>query len=494
MKRRGKIPKRTSAPSGTASFGRRCKPGLEWRAAEGPAPRAPRPAASAASAAGGPRVPAAHPRSCPRELLRPFSPPWGAHQPGATPTPLALLRTPTHGADPPEGPSHWPEPHSPRWHRPPDWLPAPPRPRPRPPGRSGRPVPRPPPPPHHAEPPPSPPPSAHPPARPARPGPARLRSALAATPPASRPRPRGARLYKGSCAAGGARAYGRRAWEPGGGGGRAAVGAPERVTGEPGAASPAFRSRPGAAPERRSPREARSGRAVRCWARGRRQLRGAPSADRARRARRRGQRSRSRSRSRPRAGARSSPARPPACLARAGESARAGRRAQGAGRAMKAVSPVRPSGRKAPSGCGGGELALRCLAEHGHGLGGSAAAAAAAAAARCKAAEAAADEPALCLQCDMNDCYSRLRRLVPTIPPNKKVSKVEILQHVIDYILDLQLALETHPALLRQPPPPAPPHHPAGTCPAAPPRTPLTALNTDPAGAVNKQGDSILCR
>lgn len=147
---------------------------------------------------------------------------------------------------------------------------------------------------------------------------------------------------------------------------------------------------------------------------------------------------------------------------------------------MKAVSPVRPSGRKAPSGCGGGELALRCLAEHGHSLGGSAAAAAAAAAARCKAAEAAADEPALCLQCDMNDCYSRLRRLVPTIPPNKKVSKVEILQHVIDYILDLQLALETHPALLRQPPPPAPPHHSAGTCPAAPPRTPLTALNTDP--------------
>uniref|UniRef100_A0A8C5LIS6 DNA-binding protein inhibitor ID-4 n=1 Tax=Jaculus jaculus TaxID=51337 RepID=A0A8C5LIS6_JACJA len=110
------------------------------------------------------------------------------------------------------------------------------------------------------------------------------------------------------------------------------------------------------------------------------------------------------------------------------------------------------------------------------------------------AAEAAADEPALCLQCDMNHCYSRLRRLVPTIPPNKKVSKVEILQHVIDYILDLQLALETHPALLRQPPPPASPLHPSGACPAAPPRTPLTALNTDPAGAVNKQGDSILCR
>uniref|UniRef100_A0A8C6EYF5 DNA-binding protein inhibitor ID-4 n=1 Tax=Marmota marmota marmota TaxID=9994 RepID=A0A8C6EYF5_MARMA len=119
-------------------------------------------------------------------------------------------------------------------------------------------------------------------------------------------------------------------------------------------------------------------------------------------------------------------------------------------------------------------MALRCLAQHGHSLGGSATATAAAAAALCKVAEVVTDEPELCL-------------LVPTIPPNKKVSKVEILQHVIDYILDLQLALETHPALLRQPPallrqppPPAPPHHPAGSCPAAPLRTPLTALNTHP--------------
>lgn len=234
-----------------------------------------------------------------------------------------------------------------------------------------------------------------------------------------------------------------------------------------------------------SPAVAQSDSPVSCGARDRLELSGAPSAEQERGARRRGERSRPPTRG----GGRSLPA----SLARPSGSARAGRRA----RAMKAVSPVRPSGRKAPSGCGGGgggELALRCLAEHGHSLGGSAAAAAAAAAARCKAAEAAADEPALCLQCDMNDCYSRLRRLVPTIPPNKKVSKVELLQHVIDYILDLQLALETHPALLRQPPPPAPPHLPAGTCPAAPPRTPLTALNTDPAGAVNKQGDSILCR
>ncbi|XP_053800907.1 DNA-binding protein inhibitor ID-4 [Numenius arquata] len=147
---------------------------------------------------------------------------------------------------------------------------------------------------------------------------------------------------------------------------------------------------------------------------------------------------------------------------------------------MKAVSPVRHPSRKAQPGVaggGGGHPALRCLAEHSG----------------CKGGPPSGEEPAaLCLQCDMNDCYSRLRKLVPTIPPNKRVSKVEILQHVIDYILDLQLALETHPALLRQQQPP-PALHP-GSCPAGTPRTPLTALNTDPAGSVNKPGDSILCR
>ncbi|XP_075441722.1 DNA-binding protein inhibitor ID-4 [Ascaphus truei] len=142
---------------------------------------------------------------------------------------------------------------------------------------------------------------------------------------------------------------------------------------------------------------------------------------------------------------------------------------------MKAVSPARPHTRRAPAaaaaapGAGGGvcgELALHCLSEHSLGV------------ARYKMEE----EESLCLQYDMNDCYSRLKRLVPTIPQNKKVSKVEILQHVIDYILDLQLALDTHPVLLRQQPP-------------ANPRTPLTDLNTDPAASVvNKQGDSILCR
>ncbi|MEQ2178656.1 hypothetical protein GOODEAATRI_016389, partial [Goodea atripinnis] len=84
------------------------------------------------------------------------------------------------------------------------------------------------------------------------------------------------------------------------------------------------------------------------------------------------------------------------------------------------------------------------------------------------------EEDLFCLQYDMNDCYSRLKRLVPTIPQDKKVSKVEILQHVIDYILDLQLALETHPSLQKQ--------QPQRTCPPAasnPNRTPLTVLNID---------------
>ncbi|XP_062848311.1 DNA-binding protein inhibitor ID-4 [Trichomycterus rosablanca] len=84
-----------------------------------------------------------------------------------------------------------------------------------------------------------------------------------------------------------------------------------------------------------------------------------------------------------------------------------------------------------------------------------------------------------CVQLDMNDCYSRLKRLVPTIPQNRRVSRVEILQHVIDYILDLQLELSER------------------TDTAAWPRirTPLSALNTEQGTPViNKQEDSILCR
>lgn len=43
---------------------------------------------------------------------------------------------------------------------------------------------------------------------------------------------------------------------------------------------------------------------------------------------------------------------------------------------------------------------------------------------------------------NMSDCYERLKAMVPHIAVNRRMSKVEILQHVIDYIQDLESALE----------------------------------------------------
>lgn len=40
---------------------------------------------------------------------------------------------------------------------------------------------------------------------------------------------------------------------------------------------------------------------------------------------------------------------------------------------------------------------------------------------------------------------SKLKELVPFMPKNKRLSKLEVIQHVIDYICDLQYALEAHP-------------------------------------------------
>uniref|UniRef100_A0A3B4TRP3 DNA-binding protein inhibitor ID-4 n=1 Tax=Seriola dumerili TaxID=41447 RepID=A0A3B4TRP3_SERDU len=139
---------------------------------------------------------------------------------------------------------------------------------------------------------------------------------------------------------------------------------------------------------------------------------------------------------------------------------------------MKAVTPVRPQDSSSTSS----QLSLHYLSKQSLNI------------ARCRMEE----EELFCLQYDMNDCYSRLKRLVPTIPQDKKVSKVEILQHVIDYILDLQLALETHPSLHKQQP------QRSGTCPppaSNPSRTPLTVLNADHHQvSVNQQGRfSILC-
>ncbi|KAM4580121.1 DNA-binding protein inhibitor ID-4 [Odontesthes bonariensis] len=141
---------------------------------------------------------------------------------------------------------------------------------------------------------------------------------------------------------------------------------------------------------------------------------------------------------------------------------------------MKAVTPVRPQDSSSSSS----QLSLHSLSKQSLNI------------ARYRMEE----EDLFCLQYDMNDCYSRLKRLVPTIPQDKKVSKVEILQHVIDYIVDLQLALETHPALHKQQ------AQRTGTSPSPasnPNRTPLTVLNIDHhqrTSIVKKPEDSILCR
>jgi len=46
------------------------------------------------------------------------------------------------------------------------------------------------------------------------------------------------------------------------------------------------------------------------------------------------------------------------------------------------------------------------------------------------------------LDAEMSACFSKLKDLVPTVPQNKRVSKTQLLQHVIDYILDLEIALD----------------------------------------------------
>lgn len=48
---------------------------------------------------------------------------------------------------------------------------------------------------------------------------------------------------------------------------------------------------------------------------------------------------------------------------------------------------------------------------------------------------------------EMSACFSKLRDLVPSIPQDRKISKTQLLQHVIDYILDLELALDSHPVV-----------------------------------------------
>ena len=43
---------------------------------------------------------------------------------------------------------------------------------------------------------------------------------------------------------------------------------------------------------------------------------------------------------------------------------------------------------------------------------------------------------------EMQECFHKLKDLVPSIPQKGKLSKTQLLQHVIDYILDLEIALD----------------------------------------------------
>jgi len=47
---------------------------------------------------------------------------------------------------------------------------------------------------------------------------------------------------------------------------------------------------------------------------------------------------------------------------------------------------------------------------------------------------------------EMQELLLKLKELVPNMPKNKKLSKLEIIQYVIDYIYDLQTALDNLPA------------------------------------------------
>ncbi|KAL3247105.1 hypothetical protein MRX96_057242 [Rhipicephalus microplus] len=62
----------------------------------------------------------------------------------------------------------------------------------------------------------------------------------------------------------------------------------------------------------------------------------------------------------------------------------------------------------------------------------------------------------------------KLKDLVPNMPRSKKLTKLEIIQNVIDYILDLEIALEAHPTnLSTSSSPPATTRQPLGALPAA---------------------------
>lgn len=47
---------------------------------------------------------------------------------------------------------------------------------------------------------------------------------------------------------------------------------------------------------------------------------------------------------------------------------------------------------------------------------------------------------------EIQKMLTKLRGLIPGIPPNRKMTKLEIMQHVIDYISDLETVLQENGA------------------------------------------------
>lgn len=46
---------------------------------------------------------------------------------------------------------------------------------------------------------------------------------------------------------------------------------------------------------------------------------------------------------------------------------------------------------------------------------------------------------------EMTACFMKLRELVPSVPHGKKLTKTQLLQHVIDYIYELEVSLDGQP-------------------------------------------------
>lgn len=59
--------------------------------------------------------------------------------------------------------------------------------------------------------------------------------------------------------------------------------------------------------------------------------------------------------------------------------------------------------------------------------------------------------PSAEVEAEMRLYLDKLREIVPHIPRNRRVTRLELIQHVIDYICDLQHALEDHPSLKDEP-------------------------------------------